>query len=64
MKKIFEKIDKNKEELKMQIQKIFTTVRNAINEREDQLLSEIDKLFNDIYGDEKIIMKMKNCPIK
>ena len=64
MKKIFEKIDKNKEELKMQIQKIFTTVRNAINEREDQLLSEIDKLFNDIFGDEKIIMKMKNCPIK
>ena len=36
---IFEKIDKNKEELKTNIQKTFTRLRNVLNEREDELLN-------------------------
>ena len=32
---IFEKIEKNKEEIKINIQKIFTKLRNVINDRED-----------------------------
>ena len=32
-----EKINKKKEDLKLTIQKIFTEIRNAINEREDYL---------------------------
>ena len=44
MKIIFEKINKNKEELKLKVQNIFTKIRNIINDREDELLLEIDKI--------------------
>ena len=64
MKKALEKIDKNKEELKFEIQKIFTTLRNAINEREDHLLSKVDKQFNEIFGDEKIVKENEKLPNK
>ena len=46
LKKIIIKIDKIKEELKIQVSKIFTKIRSALNEREDQLLLEIDNKFN------------------
>ena len=35
LKTIFEKINKNKEELKLKVQKIFTIIRNELNNRED-----------------------------
>jgi chaperonin cofactor prefoldin len=34
----FDKINDNKEELKLKIQKIFTKIRNALNDREDKIL--------------------------
>ena len=37
LKSLFEKINKNKEELKIKIQKIFTKIRNEINVREDEI---------------------------
>ena len=43
LKIIFDKICEKKEEFKLKIQKIFTKVRNKLNEREDELLLEIDK---------------------
>ena len=43
--KIFQDIEKDKENLKLEIQKVFTKIRNAINNREDELLSEIDNIF-------------------
>ena len=49
LKNIFDKIDKEKEELKLNVQKIFTRLRTVINEREDELLNEIDKIFNDKF---------------
>ena len=45
----FEKLNKNKEELKLKIQKIFTNIRTILNEREDMLLSEVDNKFNDLF---------------
>ena len=39
IKALFDKINENKEELKLKIQKVFTKIRNALNDREDQLLS-------------------------
>lgn len=45
LKILFEKQNQNKEQLKMNIQKIFTKIRNALNDREDQLLLEVDKYF-------------------
>ena len=53
LKLIFEKIVKNKEELKIEIQNVFTKIRNEINNKEDELLLEVDKQFNEIYFDDK-----------
>ena len=64
MKIIFEKIDKNKEKLKNDIQTIFTKIRNSLNEREDKLLLEVDKKYNDIYFNEEIIKESDKLPNK
>ena len=55
IKKVYEKINSNKEELKLKVQKIFTKIRNALNEREDELLLEIDKQYDIIYFNEQFI---------
>ena len=34
LKEFFEKIDKDKEDLKLKVQNIFTKIRNALNDRE------------------------------
>ena len=60
--KISEKIQESKETSKIKIQKIFTNLRNSINNKEDELLLEIDKKFNDIYFDENTIKKYKKFP--
>ena len=36
-------MNKNKEELKIKIEKLFTEIRTQLNNREDELLLEIDK---------------------
>ena len=64
LKIIVEKINKNKDDLKIYIQKIFTNIRNALNEREDELLLEIDKEFNNIYFNEDIIKQTEKLPNK
>ena len=61
---IFEKINKNKEDLKLKIQKVFTTIRSEINNREDQLLLEVDMNYNDLYCDEKIVKNSQKLPEK
>ena len=50
MKILLKNINSDKEEFKSYIQKIFTKFRNAINERENEILSEIDKKFEDILS--------------
>ena len=65
VKKVFEKINKDKEELKMNIQKIFTKLRNEVNNREDQLLIDVDKKYEELFFNENIILKkVRNCQIK
>ena len=64
LKKLFEKINKTKEELKMKISKIFTQIRNEINDREDKLLLEVDNKFDDLYFKEETIHKNENLPNK
>ena len=45
LKEILEEINKEKEDLKLKIQQIFTKIRNKINNREDELMIEIDKIY-------------------
>jgi len=62
LKTIFENINKNKEELKLYVQKLFTKIRSAINEREDELLKEIDNKYNDNFCNEDIIEESIKLP--
>ena len=41
----------------MKIQKIFTKIRNALNDREDQLLIEVDNKFEELYFNDELIKK-------
>ena len=58
LKNLFLKINDNKEELKTQIQKIFTNIRSAINNREDELLLEVDKQYYNFQFKEDFLEKI------
>ena len=60
---LYEKITNKKEELKLNIQKLFTKLRNSLNNREDELLLEVDKKYDDLYK-EKLFERYKNLPNK
>ena len=64
LKILFDKINENKEELKLKIQKIFTNIRNSLNNREDELLIKVDEEFNNLYGNEEIIRNGEKYPEK
>ena len=62
LKNIFENINKNKENLKLNIQKVFTKIRNTLNEREDEILLEVDKIYDNAYFKENIIKESEKLP--
>ena len=64
LKIISENIIKKKEELKMEILNIFTKIRNLLNERENELLLDIDKKFELYYFNENIIKEIEKLPKK
>ena len=43
------KLNEKKEEIKLKISTIFTKIRNIINEREDQLLLDVDNEYNNTF---------------
>ena len=53
--------------MKLEIQKVFTKIRSALNEREDYLILEVDKQYENAFFNEDIIKelkKVKNSQIK
>ena len=64
LKNINEIIIKKKEDLKSNIQNIFTKIRNCLNEREDQLLLDVDKKFEKVYFKENTIKSIEKLPNK
>ena len=64
LKEYFKVINENKENLKLKIQKIFTKIRNIVNDREDKLLLEVDEKFQKYYFDENIILESQKLPDK
>ena len=46
----------------MEIQNIFTKIRNILNEREEELLSEVDHQFNSKFINDDIIKKKEKLP--
>ena len=64
LKKSFEKITESKENLKIQIQTIFTKVRDIFNTREDELLLEIDKKYDELFLKEDLLKESEKLPAK
>ena len=64
LKEIYEQINKNKDELKLKIQGIFTKLRSVLNEKEDKLLLDIDEYYNNIYFKEDLIKISEKLPNK
>ena len=64
LKDMFEKIKENKDELKSKIQNIFTEIKNKINEREDMILLEVDKIYDNTYIRDNTIKVIDNLPNK
>ena len=62
LKNIFQKINESKEELKTKISSIFTKIRNSINNREDELLIEVDNLFDKTFFNEEMIKQGEKAP--
>ena len=54
--KILENVNKNKEELKLKIQNIFTKIRNILNNREDELLLDVHKEYEQFFNKRNIII--------
>ena len=62
LKALYDKINNDKEEVKLKIQKIFTELRNEINKREDELLLEADNTFNILFFNEELVKKGAAMP--
>ena len=62
LKDILEKINLKKEELKSKIQNIFTKLRNALNDREDKLLIEVEQKFDEFIFKEELSKKFEKMP--
>ena len=60
--KLYEKMKEDKEKLKLEIQKIFTKLRNELNEREDKLLLDVDEKFNELYFKEEFLKETEKLP--
>ena len=64
IKKIYEEMNEKKENLKLRIQKIFTNIRNILNNREDELLLNVDQKYDNIYFKKDIIRDIEKLPNK
>jgi len=64
LKTLFKNIEDKKNNLKLEIQKIFTKIRSALNDREDKLLLEVDQKFNDLFFKEELIKESEKLPNK
>ena len=62
IKKIFEKINESKDNIKIKVQKIFTRIRTKINEREDEIISQIDKKYDKFFFKEDIVKEIDKLP--
>ena len=60
LKTVYLKMNENKEKLKIEIQKIFSKIRDECNKREDELLLEVDQKYNTLYFNDKFLKKSEN----
>ena len=61
---IIEKLNEDKDKLKEDVQKLFTKIRNELNNREDELLLEIDKQYQNLFFKDNITKYIGKLPDK
>ena len=61
---LIEQINKDKEDLILGIQKVFTKIRTALNEREDELISKVKGIYKESFFDEEIVKESEKLPLK
>ena len=61
---IFEKVTIKKEEIKLDIQKIFSKIRSELNSREDKILLEVDEIFDKNFIKEENLKEGEKLPNK
>ena len=64
LKKLTDTIFDKKEGIKIVIQKIFTKIRNAVNDKEEELFAEVDEYFNDLFFQKEIVKEGEKLPKK
>ena len=64
LKKLTDTIFDKKEGIKIAIQKIFTKIRNAVNDKEEELFVVVDEYFNDIFFQKEIVKEGEKLPKK
>ena len=64
LKNVLEIINKNKENAIINIQKIFTELRNKINKKEDELIERIKNIFDKYYFNDDFLKTSENLPNK
>ena len=57
LKIVFTTINESKETIKNDIQKVFTKLRNELNNREDEILLEVENKYNELYSTQDIIKR-------
>ena len=62
LQKIFDDISIKKEELKLNIAKIFTKIRTTINDREDEILLQVEKIYDESFIKEDTIKISQKLP--
>ncbi len=57
-----EKIAKDREDIHLKIEKTFSKIRSKVNNREEEILTEVNGLFDKMYIDEKNLKKWDELP--
>ena len=64
LKALFEKLNKRKEQLKEDIKNIFTKIKSAVNEREEEILVQVDKKYEESFFKDDLIKQSEKLPNK
>ena len=64
IKMTIEKVEDDKEKLKKEIQSMFTKLRNLLNNKEDEILLQIDNKYEEIFFDKDYIHETEKLPEK
>ena len=62
LKELHKQINEDKEKIKLNIAKIFTKIRSELNKREDELLSQLDDIYENKFFKEDLIKKAEKLP--